>query len=45
MHLCYLSHMIELELSNLEARKIGRLIKVARFPILNSFDFDAIPAL
>lgn len=40
--------MTELELPDLEARKIGRLIKVARFPILKSLDslgFDAIPVL
>jgi len=47
-HIRYLARLIELELLDREARMIDRRIKAARFPAiksLESFDFDAIPAL
>jgi len=47
-HVRYLARLIELELIDREARMIDRRIKAARFPALKSlesFDFDAIPAL
>ena len=47
-HVRYLARLIELELLDREARMIDRRIKAARFPAiksLESFDFDAIPAL
>jgi DNA replication protein DnaC len=47
-HVRYLARLIELELLDREARMIDRRIKVAKFPSiksLESFDFDAIPAL
>ena len=47
-HVRYLARLIELELLDREARMIDRRIKAAKFPAiksLESFDFDAIPAL
>jgi DNA replication protein DnaC len=47
-HIRYLARLIELELLDREAHMIDRRIKAARFPAiksLESFDFDAIPAL
>ena len=47
-HVRYLARLIELELLDREARMIDRRIKAAKFPALKSlesFDFDAIPAL
>jgi DNA replication protein DnaC len=47
-HVRYLARLIELELLDREARMIERRIKAAKFPAvksLESFDFDAIPAL
>jgi DNA replication protein DnaC len=47
-HVRYLARLIELELLDREARMIERRIKAAKFPALKSlesFDFDAIPAL
>ena len=47
-HVRYLARLIELELLDREARMIDRRIKSAKFPAiksLESFDFDAIPAL
>ena len=47
-HVRYLARLIELELLDREARMIDRRIKAAMFPAiksLESFDFDAIPAL
>ena len=47
-HVRYLARLIELELIDRDARMIDRRIKAARFPALKSlesFDFDAIPAL
>ena len=44
----YLARLIELELLDREAQMIDRRIKAAKFPAiksLESFDFDAIPAL
>ena len=47
-HVRYLARPIEMELLDREARMIDRRIKAAKFPAvksLESFDFDAIPAL
>ena len=47
-HVRYLARLVELELLDREARMIERRIKAAKFPAvksLDSFDFDAIPAL
>jgi len=47
-HVRFLARLIELELLDREARTVERRIKAARFPALkslDSFDFDAIPAL
>ncbi len=47
-HIRFLARLIELELLDREARTVERRIKAARFPALkslDSFDFDAIPAL
>lgn len=47
-HIRYLARLIELELLDREARIVDRRIKAARFAshkTLDSFDFDALPAL
>jgi len=47
-HVRYLARLIELELLDCEARMIDRRIKATKFHAiksLESFDFDAIPAL
>jgi DNA replication protein DnaC len=47
-HVRYLARLVELELLDRETRMIERRIKAAKFPSpksLDSFDFDAIPAL
>lgn len=47
-HIRYLARLIELELLDREARMVERRIRAAKFPAIKSletFDFDAIPAL
>lgn len=47
-HVRHLARLVELELLDREARMIERRIKAAKLPApksLDSFDFDAIPAL